>query len=342
MRVEQVRIDPAAAPIVGVGRVHERQQSPHHAVGSLGVVQPRPQAQPPAHAPTRCVVASDVHGPANGLSQQGRAAGRDLVTGVCAVEVGEVAVGHFGLHEVVGPFLQLAPRPDLVGEDALAGLPQAGGELAIHTQNLACADAVGEQLSSDRQIHGGADARRNRPTVGRPEGKFGRRRGGCDQIRPSLGVLRRLGATVFDQPIEAELGSAAHHGPHLGERCSIQAESVAFPQVLAQPSASVGPIRPNGVAGQLADGRRVPPEVRVVVRHPALHAVVLAGHARPRGDQLLRHAEQRLVALGQVGRLGGPVVHLGVDVQRVVRTPRWPNVVVPDALQVGGLRSGPR
>ena len=36
-----------------------------------------------------------------------------------------------------------------------------------------------------------------------------------------------------------------------------------------------------------------------------------------------------------------PVVHLGVDVDGVVRAPRRPHLVVPDALQVGRLRAGP-
>ena len=49
--------------------------------------------------------------------------------------------------------------------------------------------------------------------------------------------------------------------------------------------------------------------------------------------------EQRLVQLGEVGRLGRPVVHLGVDVDRVVRAPRRPQLVVPDALQVRRLRA---
>ena len=44
--------------------------------------------------------------------------------------------------------------------------------------------------------------------------------------------------------------------------------------------------------------------------------------------------EERGVALGQVGDLRRPVVHLRVDVDRVVRAPRRPDHVVPDALEI--------
>ena len=42
--------------------------------------------------------------------------------------------------------------------------------------------------------------------------------------------------------------------------------------------------------------------------------------------------EQRLVALGEIGRFRGPVVHLRVDVDRPVATPRCTHVLIPDPL----------
>ena len=64
---------------------------------------------------------------------------------------------------------------------------------------------------------------------------------------------------------------------------------------------------------------------------------------RRAGDrQLLGHPEQRLVALGEVGGIGQPVVHLEVDVGRVLAAPGRIDLLVPDALQVGGLTAGPR
>ena len=46
------------------------------------------------------------------------------------------------------------------------------------------------------------------------------------------------------------------------------------------------------------------------------------------------------MALGEVRRLRRPVVHLAVDVHRPVGAPRRADVLVPDALQVGGLGAG--
>src|SRR5205085_11926741 len=54
------------------------------------------------------------------------------------------------------------------------------------------------------------------------------------------------------------------------------------------------------------------------------------------------HAYERLVALGEVRHLRGPVVHLRVDVDGVLRLPRRRHLRVPDALKVRGLRAGAR
>ena len=45
--------------------------------------------------------------------------------------------------------------------------------------------------------------------------------------------------------------------------------------------------------------------------------------------------------LGKVGGLHRPVVHLRVDVDGVVGAPRGAQVLVPNALEVGGLGAGP-
>jgi len=42
---------------------------------------------------------------------------------------------------------------------------------------------------------------------------------------------------------------------------------------------------------------------------------------------------------GQVAHFGGPVVHLGVDVDCVLAIPGRFEVLIPKALQIGGLRS---
>ena len=42
------------------------------------------------------------------------------------------------------------------------------------------------------------------------------------------------------------------------------------------------------------------------------------------------------VKIGEVGAFGEPVVHLGIDVDRVLAAPGRIDRLVPDALQIGG------
>ena len=76
--------------------------------------------------------------------------------------------------------------------------------------------------------------------------------------------------------------------------------------------------------------------------HPAARAVVFPRDGRALVGQLPDHPEQRLGTLGEVGHLGRPVVHLRVDVGRVLRIPHGIHVLVPDPLQVGRLRARTR
>ena len=106
-----------------------------------------------------------------------------------------------------------------------------------------------------------------------------------------------------------------------------------------KPSAAGGP--PS--AGEVSvDGTGNAPDVRVVVRNPALRAVHLLRSLRAGDGKVLEHGEKRLGKLGQVRHLARPVVHLGVDVHSVLRAPRRIEAVVPEALEIRGLRAGLR
>ena len=60
------------------------------------------------------------------------------------------------------------------------------------------------------------------------------------------------------------------------------------------------------------------------------------------GDgHVVDQVEQRLVALGEVGHLHRPVVHLGVDVDGLLAVPGRLELIVPDPLQVGRLAARP-
>ena len=80
-----------------------------------------------------------------------------------------------------------------------------------------------------------------------------------------------------------------------------------------------------------------PPQISVLVKHPAAAAVVFFGHLAALIHQFFDHLDEGLHTFWQVARFRRPVVHLRVDVGGVFGIPGGVHVVVPDALQVGGL-----
>src|SRR3546814_10380130 len=71
----------------------------------------------------------------------------------------------------------------------------------------------------------------------------------------------------------------------------------------------------------MVDRSRRAPEVGVVMRDPAARTVHLLRRSRARDGQFLDHPRQRFDALGQVGGVDRPIVHLGIDVDRIFRAP---------------------
>src|ERR1051326_6764679 len=115
-----------------------------------------------------------------------------------------------------------------------------------------------------------------------------------------------------------------------------------LPEMLAEPGAGHRPVRPAGRSTARADRCAGAPDIGIVVSGPAAAAVVELRCLPTVDAQLVDQIEERFVTLGQVARLCRPVVHLGVDVQRPVRAPGRTDLVVPDALEIGGLRPRPR
>ena len=74
------------------------------------------------------------------------------------------------------------------------------------------------------------------------------------------------------------------------------------------------------------------------MRDPAAGAVHLARRSRPGDRQVLDQRRERIHRLLEIRGERRPVVHLGVDVDRVLAAPRRREAVVPDPLQVGRLR----
>ena len=141
---------------------------------------------------------------------------------------------------------------------------------------------------------------------------------------------------VLDQELQEELRRAPHDRVGVLEELPIAGEEVVFPEMLAEPGTADGP---HAVLGRI-DRSGPAPEIDVVVGHPAAAVVVDAGGLRAGDRDVPEHVEEGLVALGEVCHLGRPVVHLGVDVDRVLAAPGGRDRLIPDALEVGRLSAG--
>ena len=73
-----------------------------------------------------------------------------------------------------------------------------------------------------------------------------------------------------------------------------------------------------------------------------LNSFAAAVALRHAGKLAVHQIKKRLGALGQIGRLGEPVIHLDVDVRVIIGMPRRLVVVVPKPLQIRGQTAGAR
>ena len=135
-------------------------------------------------------------------------------------------------------------------------------------------------------------------------------------------------ARLLDERVQEEPACTNERGVEAREVSGIAAILVMLPEILAEPGAAGWPEAPGPV-----DRGRCAPEVSVMVSHPAAGTPVHFGRAGARLGQVHDHGVQRLDTLGQVARLGRPVIHLGVDVDGVLAAPRRVHAGIPQALQ---------
>ena len=85
-------------------------------------------------------------------------------------------------------------------------------------------------------------------------------------------------------------------------------------------------------ASRAIDGRGCAPHVCVVMHHPAAGSIHRPGGFRAGLGQILHHRHERFDALRQVARLRRPIIHLRVDVDRVLTAPWRVHAVIPNPL----------
>ena len=88
---------------------------------------------------------------------------------------------------------------------------------------------------------------------------------------------------------------------------------------------------------RVVDRRRAAPDIKIMMQYPTARAIVLFGYILPRNGKLFQSIKQRHMTLGQAGQFCRPVVHLRIDIDRVLAVPRRALLIVPQPLQVRGL-----
>ena len=304
---------------VGVGAALELLAE--HLVGVVAVEESRPEVDLPRLAPARAAVAAARQRHFGARRQLRVRRRRDLAPGVQGEQVRDVAVPVLGVVAVGHPLLELSPFADLRPYQLAAQRRQTVAIRLVFAQRIGRVDGVGEEVPHDllvirHAVLGGA-------VLGRPAH-------GHHQTAVGQGL----------QLVFPELADLLEHGVgHVPQVFLVAAEGVVLPQVLAVPGAAGLVPLPAHAAHDVVGGADRPAadlaagRAELLGRGRRLHPRFPLAHDQP---------EERRVALGEVGRLRGPVVHLDVDVGVVVAVPRRLVAVVPQPLEIGRQPTGPR
>ena len=305
---------------------------------AVAIVEPSTQSHLPSVRPAAPAGAAAGQRHRCSPRQLGRSVGGDLATGIEAPERREVAVLRLEIVPVVDPFLQLSACSDLVGREPCARRAHLRNERRIGVEQRGRFVELRKQLADHLHVHrrtgghrigGERDAAHfiEERTVAWPRGivlgGVGRRR---DQ--PALRRMRHENVAQESRLIAQQRIDAAQVG-------AVDRETIVFEEVGHEPGAADRPRPPRGAVHR----RGRAPQVGVLVHHPATRAPVFASGLLSGHGHLAHQLLERPDHLRQVAGLGRPIVHRQVDVDGVLGVPPRIWIVVPDPLQVGGLRA---
>ena len=140
------------------------------------------------------------------------------------------------------------------------------------------------------------------------------------------------------EKIEEEICRSLQYGHYIGQELCIARIQIMLPQMLAKPCTSVGP---HAIEGRVHHARTAP-DISIVMEYPAPASIHNPGRLPSCNRQFLEHPDEWLVACSQARVVGWPVVHLQVDIDGILSIPGSEHLIVPDALQIGGLATGLR
>ena len=223
------------------------------------------------------------------------------------------------------PLLQLPVLTDLHRRE----ICQRGGQTflqsgILHTQHLHGGEGVAQHIEDYLVVHRRTCRHRSALSVRSMLRRYRRHRHQPTILRMTLHI------------VEQELCCAAHHGILFFQEGFVASKQIVLPEMGGQPGAACREHTPSGTIHRSGDT----PQVGIMMSHPTTAAIhLLRGHSAGFA-QIINHREQRLCGLAQITDIGNPVVHLGIDVNRIFRVPRRIHLVVPHALQISGLSTG--
>ena len=265
MRVEQVRVGTAAAPIVRAPEVvgaHETEEAPVHPVGALAVAEAGVKVHAPATAPAGGFESFDFQ-----CFQCcfGNRTGHVLVPGISADKVRLMAVLRLPVAPVVVPFLQVAGGADLIRAKPGEHVGGLGDEVVVHGEFACRGHGIREAFTDDGEV------RRRAVERGAPE-----------TVRRDVDVLRRGAgrrdefAVFLHEPVHAELRGALQDRIVILQGGPVAGVEVVLPEVSGQPGTAHRPVGPRRIAGAQAHGRGHGPDVGIMARVPAARGAVQA------------------------------------------------------------------
>ena len=152
-----------------------------------------------------------------------------------------------------------------------------------------------------------------------------------------------MARAVVDKIVQEELRCVVQNGPGTAlQETLVQVVRIMIPGIERKPCAAHWPDTPLVAIDRLG----IAPQIGVVMNHKSSRAIVVlrnfaAGTARGRADHV-DQVDERQHRFAKAGGFSEPVVHLGVDVDGPLRSPRIVDAAGPESLQIGGQAAGAR
>ena len=229
---------------------------------------------------------------------------------------------------ILEPFLQLTVLPDLHRGQLAAHRTQSVTKQRIFIQHRSRTACIRKQVENQLIVH--RDSSKQVRFLLNPAGSVFRR------IRRSYNQIACIGVT--HQEIDKELRRAFHNRIYFFQVLFVTRIQITVPQVLAQPGITNRP----RAAIRIIYGTGHTPQISIMMKHPSTATIHFACRFFSVFTQFTYHLNQRFMQFRQVRNLGGPIIHLRIDIGGIIAIPCRFGLCIPFSLQVSRLATGLR